>query len=354
MLLLFLLFMFFVVVFQLRSRGREQVRADATVALSANLAEPGEVVELTVTLTNRSRHFIPYLRVNVRLPQGMTTPLEEKRLHLKLLGLEELATTTWLAPMQQLKLRFPVRAERRGRYLIDRLILSDGDFVGLREYNETVPFFVELVVAPKAAPGRALKDIPGSFPGNLSVDRFLFEDPVLTIGCVDYTGQEPMKSIAWIASARTGRLMVKKYDHTMESSVAVVVNVHTYAQDRDRRVEACYSLARTACRQLEDKGIQYSFFCNALVEGRDALLSVSAGLGQKHFLRILELLGRVQVYGQLPVEHLLTRAMDRNHNICGLLLITPAPDRAILATARRMTAGKGINIATLIPEEVES
>ena len=48
-------------------------------------------------------------------------------------------------------------------------------------------------------------DVLSGFLGDVSVRRFIYEDPVLTTGFREYTGREPMKHISWTQSARGPR-----------------------------------------------------------------------------------------------------------------------------------------------------
>lgn len=349
--ILFLILTALVLALQIRSRARGQGRLEASLELSKDLVEPGEQTELIVTVSNRARTLVPFLKLNIRLPRGVTAASTEKLRHMKLIDADEIVMSTWAAPMQRLRLRVPVFAERRGRYLFESVAISEGDFLGLKERRDEFRVFTELIVVPREAPKRMLRQIPGSFPGDLSVKRFLFEDPVLTVGCREYTGSEPMKSIAWSASARVGSLMVKQYDHTMDASVVVVLNVFTSAEDPENRAEDCFSLTRTACRMLEDRGIKYSVFTDASSGADSGSRYVGEGLGGRHFARVLELLGRSGCYGQGTFVKLLDRAVGQTHGVCGILLITPASDRDILSAAGRAAAKNGVGLVTLMPEE---
>ena len=49
---------------------------------------------------------------------------------------------------------------------------------------------------------RELEEMLGGFLGELSVNRYLYEDPILTAGYRPYTSGDPMRSIAWKQSVR--------------------------------------------------------------------------------------------------------------------------------------------------------
>jgi uncharacterized protein (DUF58 family) len=121
------------------------------------------------------------------------------------------------------------------------------------------------------------------------------EDPVLTIGARDYTGSEPLKQISWSHSAHTNRLMVKQFDYTVEPTVSVVLDLNSNydEDDKEERLENCFSIARSVCEILESRGIQYDFITNAITGNALFKWSYMAeGLGRSHFFAILEGLGR--------------------------------------------------------------
>ena len=94
-----------------------------------------------------------------------------------------------------------------------RCYLEAGDLLGLNvsvsstEGNKTI-----ICTAPMAESDPPV-NVLGGFLGDISVRRFIMEDPSLLVGYRDYTGYEPMKKISWIQSAKTGKLMVKHAGH---------------------------------------------------------------------------------------------------------------------------------------------
>ena len=63
-------------------------------------------------------------------------------------------------------------------------------------------------------------------------------------GFRDYTGREPMKQISFTATARTGRMMVKQFDHTLDVTVSVVLNLDARLPSGMARplMETCFSM----------------------------------------------------------------------------------------------------------------
>lgn len=308
------------------------------------LVDPDEKFYLDLTLQNAGRHYILFARLEERLSQAFTVYGQKARSRETMDGGTTVSFSTWLRPRQEVRFRFQVSAGARGFYPLAPLKLSCGDFLGLEEHTRRAGQFRAVVVAPREAEEAGLAGVLGGFLGDVSVRRFIHEDPVLTAGYRAYTGREPMKSISWTQSARGLGLMVKKYDFTSEPSVSVLLNADApKSPEHTERMERCFSLARTVCRILEERGIQYDFATNAAAS--DAFSDVSqqlgTGLGARHFTSLLERLGRADCRAAYPGERLLERSAASNSDK-GRILITPGDefgDSPALARLRELTGG---------------
>lgn len=297
------------------------------------LVEPDETFRIKVTLRNGTRRFIPFLRVRERLEEPLRPREEKARTADRRNGGSLVELTTWLRPRQQLTCDIPVVLARRGRYVLQNFTLCSGDFLGLREREKRCGRFREVVAAPKELPSARLSEIFGGFLGEMSVTRFILEDPVLTLGFREYTGREPMKSISWAQSARMNQLMVRKNDYTQEPSAAVILNVESAREDREEVLEICFSLARTVCSMLEKEGVRYSFVSNAaLLGGGDGWGNAVDGLGERHYQGILERLGRASYEPVMSLARMLEQETARPTS-AGRILITvggePLPQRPL-------------------------
>ena len=232
------------VVAELLSMRRALDGVEYEQRLSKALAEPEERIQLISILTNRKRRFLPFIRLEEKVPTGLWSEREltienytERR--------SLLIGSVYLMPRQRLTRRTTIAMGKRGRYLFTGATLYGGDFLGLRETPRHYPSECELVILPKKAETRAIRELLGGTLGDASVNRFIHEDPMLTLGFHEYTGREPMKQISWPQSARMGRLMVRIFDHTVEKRVTLILNVDTYAfgsygEGLPRRIQGGY------------------------------------------------------------------------------------------------------------------
>ncbi len=286
----------------------------------ALLGEAAEPVTVQFRVSNRSFRLFPFVAVDIKIPFARE---------------EAIGYSFWLGPKQTLTRNFPVTIDRRGRYVLEDMKLSCGDFLGLREYTKTCGSYREIVIPPQAMDSVRLDKLMGGFLGDVSVNRFILEDPVLTLGYREYTGGDPMKRISWAQSARCNRLMVKKNDYTVEPSVSVLLNVDTDLRNDREICEVCFQLARSVCAALEKKGMRYSFSANAHLAGYSRNADGIAGMGQRHFRGILETLGRSLPESDVSLQVLLEQELQRPES-CGRILITPGGSEADSAYVARL------------------
>lgn len=330
--------------------GKDISRIEADHVPDVQLAEIDQPFHIVVTLANQSHRFVPFLRVGETFADGVRPVSAEEGSARR--GIYHVDFTTWLRPRQRVAREIPVVISTRGRYVLREFQLSVGDFLGLKEQTQSCGRFHEVVVPPEESGMEQLEDMFGGFMGEVSVNRFLMEDPVLTLGYREYTGREPMKMISWSQSARGNGLMVKKYDYTLEPTVSVVLNVDGGEKMSQDLLETSLSLTRSVCALLEKKGVKYSFSSNSMLAG---MLSdpgaVSDGLGQRHFAGILEHLGRATESHNVPFAKLLEKEAQRGV-AAGRILITPGAEEEPERALGRLREASGGNLLVLRATEV--
>ena len=309
-------------------RGLEGVEYD--LRLSKTLAEPDEPLQLIAVITNRRRRILPFIRLNEDVPDNMATAgdlrPEDIRNHRALLR-----STCYMMPRQRLTRRTDFSMPQRGRYLFLGATLEGGDFMGLSTTPRKLDLSRELVVLPRRAEPEGLERLMGGWLGDRSVNRFIMEDPVLTLGYRDYTGHEPMKQISWPQTARLGRMTVRCQDYTVERTVTVMFNAHSFAFGSygRERLETALSLCRGVCETLEENRIPYALITNLRALGApDGFGEVGDGLGQAHLMTALEGLGRADFDYRDTLNGLFERALSRAAPGRGHIFITPVKEDA--------------------------
>jgi len=283
---------------------------------SSLLSAPEEVFDMVTTLHNNSRRFVPYVRLIESMPNSASVYLDGAVIEdYKFMNETWHISKLFLMPKSTVVRKFPISFPTRGRYTFSGCDLKVGDFLGLKEESTRIDSRCEVVVYPKAADFNYVITQLGGFFGDMSVRRFIIEDPILTAGFAEYTGREPMKAISWPQSAKSGRMMVKTFDYTTELSVSLVLNI----EGDDDEIEKSLSLTHTVCRILEKKRIKYNFYSNLIPSGaKNAWTYIAEGLGSRHFQLILEGLGRATYKQTEPLEKLIARVPKER----GIILVS--------------------------------
>ena len=290
---------------------------------SKKIVEIDEEFEIETIVENKKILPVTFLCIKEMFPSKLIHTTNENT------DAENLHTTTMMIlPYQRVIRKFKVSCHHRGRHLFNDVKLIGGDFLGFDTTTKTIEYFQEVVVLPKIV---ALEEqlIPyGDYCGDVSVKRWIIEDPVLTVGLREYTGYEPLKTIHWSSSLKQGNLMVRTFDYTTDNSVFIILNVECskllYHNVENDKIEKCITIARSVIDQLEDAKIPYQFITNATYCGDYTIdQGASSGLGPAHYSHLVEGLGRILGYMWSTFEDLLSNLIINNHKYATFVIITP-------------------------------
>lgn len=304
------------------------------------LVEPNEVLSWYVTVENHSRLPVLFSRLQLHFPGRVSFDASQKWIYIhcrqtlhKWHVEEKMQIRARRGVTKRISFSFPAR----GFYQVGSYRLSAGDLLGFREvFREGAGGNV--VVIPKRAKNPRVLDALGGFLGDISVRRFLMEDPILTVGFRDYTGREPMKDISWTRTAAAGTLQVKQYDHTAEQTVMVLLDTEGGTPEQ---LEGCFRLMRTVCEQLESRKIPYGMRTNGSLPGPvSKLFYLSEGLGESHIHTVLYALGRADYACYNSLRYMVQQTVRRRKENESYILVTPvitAEKRCFLRTLYEAT-----------------
>ena len=274
------------------------------VETDLKLCTPEEEVVLYYTVANSS--FLPLLHVGISIPfdKGISVCPPEAT------GQKWTLSGDFFGTHVEQKMRLKphgvctgqvrFRIEQRGMHTLGEHYVGVGDYLGVSEFARKEEGDIRIVCTPRRWEDEEDLRPLGGLLGEISVLRFIHEDPCILAGFRDYTGREPMKQISWVQSAKTGKLTVKQQDHTADADVAVLVNT----EGRDRAaLERCLSLTRSVCEQLEAMRIPYVFRSNG------DLWDVAEGIGRSHLFPILRSLGLSRLACFTPFGALVDRCI---------------------------------------------
>lgn len=311
------------------------------------MAEPGETVTWSATVENAGRLSVPFVRLVQHFPEGAEVLGDPRwiRHHCKK-GIHK-----WYVE-EKMSVRgrrsatrgLPLRFDRRGEYALGDWQLSAGDLLGFAEEQKTGEGS-NLVIIPQRAKGRKNLDALGGFLGDVSVRRFILEDPILTVGFRDYTGREPMKSISWTRTASAGTLQVKQFDHTAEQTVMILLDVEGGSPEQ---LEGCFRLMRTACEELEKQKIPFGLRTNGDLPGPvGKIFHLADGLGSRHKNTLLYALGRAEYTCYHSLRYLVRQTLTHRKNNESYIVITPALNENVHSLLKMLEAAVGNGVCVL-------
>lgn len=312
------------------------------------LAEQGQTVTWSGSVENHSRLPIPFVRLRESFPIQAKVQGDPGWIagHCRV-GIQEwhVEEKLSLKPWQSCTRRVSFAFFSRGEYRLGGYQLSAGDLLGIRERKTEQAGAERVVVIPRRCRNRRALQALGGFLGDISVRRFILEDPILTVGFRDYTAQEPLKAISWTQSARAGSLQVKQYDHTAEQTVVLLLNVENGSPEE---LEACFRLTRTVCEELEKRRMSFGLRTNGSLPGPVSKLSwMPEGLGSQHLNTILYALGRADYTCYFSFRSLAEQALLHRKNQEAYILITPNSEKLDQGGLRALEAAVGNAVCIL-------
>ena len=330
---------------------------DVEAGIDRRTAECTESFTLTTVVTNARILPVFFLHLSECIPCEMDVELDgtgvvRQENILSSAPRSTLEQATFVMPRQRLTRVLTASISKRGRYVLRDIMLQAGDFLGLEEQSAQFRTYREIVILPPRADMAKFEPAFGHYLGDISAQRFIFPDPILTAGFREYTGREPQRDISWPRSLRDGRLMVKQYDHTSELTATVILNISGGSHEE---MEDCFSTARCVCERLEKKHISYSFLTNAsIVSGDGGWSYISDGLGARHLATILTGLGSASYAYISPLDRLLERAGSKREQGRGFILITPALGSREMSHVRKLERQTGQRVLILAVREKEA
>lgn len=293
--------------------------------ISKRLVEVDEEFEIETIVENRKLLPVSFLQVCERFPKELKYKVEGNMLETATYTYH--TTTMRIMPYQRVKRRFKVRFDKRGKFTLQDVEVIGGDFLAFKTSNKYFDFLQNIITMPKSF--NINKDLVpyGDYNGDVSVKRWIIEDPILTVGLREYTGVEPQKTIHWPSSIRTGKLMVKNFDFTTDSSTLILLNAECsqpfWEKIEPDLIEKCISISRGIMEEFENENIPYALWSNGESNELDKNVAFIQGLGSNHFFSIMEALGAMCYGVNMDFVKGLSDILNKPGNFTTYVIITP-------------------------------
>lgn len=269
-----------------------------------NFIYAGEQAQITERIENRKRQMLPILEVAFHLDKRLSfhdyentsvSDFTYKRDIFALLG------------FQRITRKLTLDCPRRGYYRIDSLDLTTFSMLHRHRYCLTCPADTDLYVY---AAGTNVSDILFTcerLMGSVQCAKRLYDDPFAFSSIREYTAADPMNTINWKASARTGVLMVNTFESTLTRQVMICLDVEDSGILKyEYLVEESISVAASLARKLIGSGIEAGICINISTDSLTAagfhsknqqtapIISIKPACSSKQLTRIEQTLSRYE------------------------------------------------------------
>lgn len=303
-------------------------------SIDSRLVEPDETVTLRYSVYNTSRW--PILCASLSLQLDPEVQVCEDADWMALHATRDYLGTRidhhfYLPPFRKFSGKVRISFRRRGVYELGRFYLERGDYLGLHPIVRSGLPDIRVVCTARRTETPEL-DTLGGYLGDISVQRFIMDDPSMLKGYREYTGREPMKQISWMQTAKTGQLTVRQNDFTVDRNVSILVNFESAPLPE---LERCMELVRSVCEELEEQRVPYSLFSNG------DLFSVQEGLGRSHEFYVQRRIGLSRLGSFYGFSMLTDQYVRRQRENSSCIIITPRLSPAVEACLPRLRLCSG-------------
>lgn len=276
-----------------------------------NCAYTGERVEMTEQIENRKKMMLPILEVGFHMDKNLSfhdcentsvSDFTYKRDIFALLG------------RQRVIRKLSLDCRKRGYYRIDKSYLTTFSMLHRRRLSVECPASTELYVYAARTDVSDILVACERLMGSLQCAKRLYEDPFAFSSIREYTVTDPMNTINWKASARTGELMVNTFESTLTEKVMIYLDM----EDRgilkyEHLTEESVSVAASLTQKLIGRGMEVGLCVN----NQTSFTYVEPSTGRKHLTDIERTLSCCKSEGNvLPFTTLLAPQTDEGtHSI---------------------------------------
>ena len=319
----------------------------------------GEQIEMIDQIANKKLLPIPWLRLESKINSNLSFQKEDNE-RSNAEGDSFHRTLFSLLPYQKITRRHKVTCSKRGYYQLSTVSMSTGDAFGFGEFFRSISAHTAVTVYPQLIP---VQDIPlpsHSWMGDLTVRRWIIDDPFIHAGVREYAYGDSMSSINWKATARTTSLQVSKKDYTADHNLMIYLNFDEtediWLPIRDEQLfEKGLSYAASIAQYAISKGVNTGFGCNGyLVEpfGTTDKIKESVRIEPKNnnsqLSLIWDTMAKLAIGRSMNFHYFLQEDITQKTSNLDILIITQSVTENTQTNIRQIEAqGNSVNVIRL-------
>ena len=295
------------------------------VHFSTDLAQFGEIIEVIETAQNNKRMPLPFLLLKFESPVSLKFLDMTNTTMSDLLYREDMLT---MKPFSRHTRRIKAQCIKRGYYSFVRVNITTSDILLMEKLTKEFDNSSNITILPEVVNVDELRSLMSITFSDVQQRRTLLTDPFAFSGIREYQPWDPMKSINWTATARSGDFMVNQNASTSMRQVTILMNLEFYNQKHsDSLLEKSISLAYSYMQQLCEAGIPCSLHTN----GKDILTGLPVSMETSSNLADMpqrgEKLSRIDLSSEvLPFADILESHIGHSRSDDFTVIISPRYD----------------------------
>lgn len=339
---------------------------DCERTISHTMVQQGEDIEVEVKVTNARGWPIPWIFFEDYYPLGFARRGDNKCLAI-------------LMPGRSITLKYVLTCPRRGYHRVGPILMESGDLFGLQKRFRTGERQDYVSVLPTVAYIETFNIASKRPQGPVRISNRIYADPTRISNIRQYIPGDPLNTIHWKATARTGVLHVKTHEPSSVQGGTLILDLHEESyvpEHKDERMELAITTVASIAYLLQMSGEQVGMITNARdaaevaryeVEQRNTLmrrdmdtsvageeestrinpLSVATMRSPIQSMKIVENLARVIPGRGLDAERLILSEFRRLPRDAALLPVVPIVTDSLALTLASMKEN-GFNVTVFL------
>lgn len=237
-------------------------KVDVDIHFSQNIANCGDIIEVVEVVQNNKRIPLPFLILKYETPVAITfNDMTNVSLTDNYYREDMLSMGAFTRHTRKIK----VTCTKRGYYTFTRITASSSDLFLFQKIGMMVDSKSSVTVLPEVLSGEELNSLLTITFSEIQRRRTLLTDPFTLAGIREYQEWDPMRAVNWMASARTGDLMVNQNASANQNKINLFLNLEHYNhKNSDGLLEKSISIAYTCMMKLYEQGTSVAFYSNGV------------------------------------------------------------------------------------------
>jgi hypothetical protein len=316
----------------------------ARLSFTAREAYEGERLELLEELTNAKPLPLPWVNAKFQLSRNLIFAGAD---NFKVSDYYYQNDLFSIGMYQKVTRRQGFICGRRGFYSIRSMDLGSSSILITDKLIKHIECSADLTVFPRPAPYPMLAPVFRQLQGDIEIRRFINLDPFSFRGLREYDPRDDFRLINFIATAKTGDLIVNVHSATSAQELIILLNVEPYSEYQNEHViEEGIRIAASAAEYFGGLGLTVSFKTNGRDISTGAEQMIPPGSGGMHVHKIFENLARIDLQaGQNEMWKLLEAIRDDEP---AYFLISSNDDQHVYGAFQKMLT-RGLRVRWVIP-----